>query len=346
MIPFASIRRARALASDRRAGTYPRAIVRRTHRNYLRRHVRLILAAGAMFAVITAVPAIIVQSEMARGVVIGLGLAGSAGVLCQWIVMTTGTGPLMMGELAEQWTASELRKLRKDGWRLVNHFSLDGRDMDHVLIGPGGILVLETKWSADTWDDGWHADRIARAVSAVSESAKRLGLWHEMKVLQLPPPKSAVLLWGGDVTSLPKRPAGPAHLLHGSQAAGSIRSLATDVLSSDQVAQAWNVLDKHAATRDRADARRWPVPPSVQEVVCRLVVSVLAGLGAFVAVVEILESTRSWWITVLAAICLGAAAWPLRRFARIRSVVVGWQTGIAAVLVLIAVTAGSLMLHR
>lgn len=342
---YTASRRMRALASDRRAGTYPRGRVRRAHRDYVRRHVRILLLAFALFGATTAVPAFIVRSELGRGVVIGLGVAGSVGVLCQWIVMATGTGPLMMGELAEQWTASELRKLCSEGWRLVNHFSLDGRDMDHVLVGPGGIVVLETKWSATAWDDGWHADRIARAASSVGESAKRLALWHEMKTLQLPPPKSAVLLWGGDESSLPMRPSGPVHLLHGSQAARRIRAFPTDVLSAHQVEQAWTVLDKHAATRDPADARNWPMPPSAGELAGRLAVSVLTGLGAFVAAVEILDVTRSGWITVLASIGLGAAASPLRRFARARLVVTGWQTGIATVLVLIAATAGSLILR-
>lgn len=276
---------------------------------------------------------------------IGLGIAGSVGVLCQWVVMVTGTGSLMMGELAEQWTASELRKLRRDGWRLVNHFSLEGRDMDHVLVGPGGIVVLETKWSAAAWDDGWHADRVARAAASVGESAKLLSLWHPIRVLGLAAPKSAVLLWGGDVNGLPVRPSGQVHLLHGSQVVERVRALPTNVLTANQVGQVWDVLDEHTKTRDPADAQRWPVPPSAQELAVNLVASVVAGLGAFVVAVEILEATRSWWISVLAAIGLGVVVWPLRRFARIRSVVIGWQTGLAAVLVLIAVTAGSLALR-
>jgi hypothetical protein len=31
---------------------------------------------------------------------------------------------MMMDDRAEQWTASELRRLRGRGWQLVNHFAL------------------------------------------------------------------------------------------------------------------------------------------------------------------------------------------------------------------------------
>jgi len=303
------------------------------------------MLAAALFAAITAVPVILVQNELARGVVIGLGIAGTGGVLCQWIVMVTGTGPLMMGELAEQWTASELRKLRKDGWRLVNHFSLTEGDMDHVLVGPGGIVVLETKWSAHAWDDSWHTDRIAHAASSVSASAGRLRLWQPIKALGVPSPRSGVLLWGGPADAMPNQPEGTALLLHGSHAAERLRGLPTDRLSASQVDQVWAVLDKHTKGRDPKDAARWPVPPSVQELAVRLVASVIAGLGGFVLLSEILTATHSLWITVLAALVLGAGAWPLRRQVRVRSVVTGWLTGIAAVLLLIVVTAGSLALR-
>jgi hypothetical protein len=63
----------------------------------------------------------------------------------------TGTASTMMGDTAEQWTAQELRPLSKDGWRLINHFGLTSDDIDHLLIGPGGVFVLETKWSSTDW---------------------------------------------------------------------------------------------------------------------------------------------------------------------------------------------------
>jgi hypothetical protein len=36
-----------------------------------------------------------------------------------------------MGATAEQWTASELRPLRRSGWRLINHYLLRS-EIDHA----------------------------------------------------------------------------------------------------------------------------------------------------------------------------------------------------------------------
>jgi len=79
----------------------------------------------------------------------GLVVAGDLGAVAFWVAQATGTASTMMGDLAEQWTASELRKLRRRGWRVLNHVMLKQRDIDHVLIGPGGVYAVETKWGPD-----------------------------------------------------------------------------------------------------------------------------------------------------------------------------------------------------
>lgn len=97
------------------------------------------------------VAALLVPSALARGFLLGAGLAGTAGVLACWTLQVTGTAPTMMGDLAEQWTAGKLRALRRRGWRTVNHVRLRTWDIDHVLVGPAGCYSLETKWSAHPW---------------------------------------------------------------------------------------------------------------------------------------------------------------------------------------------------
>lgn len=53
------------------------------------------------------------------------------------------------GAWAEQWTSEELKKLRLEGrWVLHNRIDFDGFDVDHVLVGPTGLFVIETKWRA------------------------------------------------------------------------------------------------------------------------------------------------------------------------------------------------------
>lgn len=49
------------------------------------------------------------------------------------------------GAEAERRTAKELRKLRRHGWHVV-HDLADGRgNRDHVVVGPGGLFLIDTK---------------------------------------------------------------------------------------------------------------------------------------------------------------------------------------------------------
>lgn len=59
---------------------------------------------------------------------------------------------LYSGIDGETSTAHELRKLHRSGWRAVHnvHFR-DHGDVDHVAVGPGGVVVIETKTSNADW---------------------------------------------------------------------------------------------------------------------------------------------------------------------------------------------------
>jgi hypothetical protein len=56
-------------------------------------------------------------TDLLKGVLLGVVLAGVPGVIWSWTLQVTGTAPLMMGEQAEQWKPQELRRHRRDGWR-------------------------------------------------------------------------------------------------------------------------------------------------------------------------------------------------------------------------------------
>jgi hypothetical protein len=87
-----------------------------------------------------------------------------------------------MGAEAEQWTSAELRRLCRRRWVVVGHRQryhvnnvlLDAWDIDHVLIGPEGILAIETKWSASSWTDTIRTRRAVEAAAAVRAKARKL----------------------------------------------------------------------------------------------------------------------------------------------------------------------------
>jgi hypothetical protein len=50
-----------------------------------------------------------------------------------------------MGRDGERKTAKELRKLERDGWYVLHDLPGDRGNLDHVVVGPGGLFLLDSK---------------------------------------------------------------------------------------------------------------------------------------------------------------------------------------------------------
>jgi hypothetical protein len=77
-------------------------------------------------------------TDLLKGMVLGAAFVAGPAALWALTVQATGTAPVMMGDQAEQWTASELRKLGRRGWRLVNHVALVETTSTTCSSGPEG----------------------------------------------------------------------------------------------------------------------------------------------------------------------------------------------------------------
>lgn len=269
-----------ALASAKRAGVFARRKARTAQREYLRREWRILVGLYTGLALSAAWPALFLPNPFLQGLTVGLALAGAAGAVAALVIIQTGTGPTMAGELAEQWTVDELKDLLQHGHRLVNHVVIDGRgDADHVLVGPAGVFVLETKWSATPYrsDDTRLADTVARLERRAENTRlrfKRLGVERVTPVL---------VLWGPAARPL-------------AEGTGAARSGHTLVLAGRNVRR-WmlgrpagqldprtvqRVHDELAVLARRTDEQEEPVPPSVEQLVQRGVGSVALATAAFV----------------------------------------------------------------
>lgn len=142
------------------------------------------------------IPAALVHSEFQRGVLVGGGLTFTSGAVAWLIVLLSGTAATMMGDLAEQWTAQELAPLQRHGWKLINHFGLGTGDQDHVLIGPGGVIVFETKWNGGEWSSADHDGRLVRARRQLLEAKRHLTLWAPSKKHGVREVEAVLVLWG------------------------------------------------------------------------------------------------------------------------------------------------------
>jgi hypothetical protein len=53
---------------------------------------------------------------------------------------------LNRGERGERHVADVLEELRRDGYKPIHDIVRDGFNVDHVLVGPGGVFAVETKY--------------------------------------------------------------------------------------------------------------------------------------------------------------------------------------------------------
>jgi hypothetical protein len=49
------------------------------------------------------------------------------------------------GARGEQWTGKELRPLERQGWVVLHDLTLGRGNLDHVIVGPAGVFLLDSK---------------------------------------------------------------------------------------------------------------------------------------------------------------------------------------------------------
>lgn len=315
---WAVARRRRALAADKRAGVFARARVRSAQHQFVRRNWRLLGALTGLtlaigFASLLAVPAGNIRSFFA-----GVVVAGTVATVMFFIVLSTGTAGPIMGDIAEQWTAQELRKLPA-GWRLVNHVFLRRiPDIDHVVIGPGGIFAVETKWSGDPWrlpSD----ERLKDAVRVAGGHARILNLWSELRRASQCEVIPLLVLWGprGDAP-VDRCVVDGVQVIRGSVLKEWGRAIPEGALTREQVEQVWQVLDRHVHAREAWHDDIVAVPPSLYDVCKRVCFAFLVGAGTCVAAGYAIRPFDSylWWGAVLAM--FASASLLLRRVRCVR----------------------------
>jgi hypothetical protein len=268
-----------------------------------------------------------------RGFAGGASVASVIALLAFWVVQATGTAATMMGDDAERWTASELRKLRRRGWRLINHVMWESHDVDHVLVGPGGVYVVETKWSSRAWDLTGGDDRLQDAVERARSNARRLQLWLRGDGVEAVHP--VVMVWGSGTAELPAeqgvRPVADATVVVGPQAEQWRASLTSGVLTESQVESVWNLLDRYVQRRDPREDETAPVPHSVTSLILQAGWAFVSAMVGLLVTLELVRLPGPTWSTLLVltgfvAVSLGLVRWS--RTARFLSL--GWLAGVVS----------------
>lgn len=127
------------------------------------------------------------------------------------LMAITGSGQLhrYWGSSGEHATASELgaRRRRRQGWRSVHGLVIGDVEIDHIAVGPGGVLAIETKWTNLPWKlaDGqlvgpWR-DPLAQARVAADQVRAFLESTTGGRLTM--PVTPVLLVWGPGCPSVP-----------------------------------------------------------------------------------------------------------------------------------------------
>jgi hypothetical protein len=254
------------LARVERAGSRVFREARRTQYAFARRNW-LWLCGLAATCLSPNLLSLLYRSQFQRGLILGITATGAGAVACWSVIMATGTAATLMGANAERFTADELKGLDKHGFRVVHHGAFRPGDVDHIVIGPPGVFVLETKWRSGSWSDlTLEAARrqVGRNANDLRLVAKRFGITRTTPV---------VVSWGPQAHELETPALGwspsdeSAVVLPGLGLRRWLLSLAGGTLTAEQIESVRGVVAEHAARRDLFEE---PAPTSVIETLLAL----------------------------------------------------------------------------
>ena len=224
-----------------------------------------------------------------RGFSAGAFAASVAFSLWYVVVSSTGTVAKQMGVDAEEWTATELRRLRRRGWDPLHGFLIDKGDVDHLLVGHGRILALETKWSADPWELVRPEERVVAAAAQVRHGADRVQMFLKSVGITARV-DGVVVLWGAVTDGSQREPTYERSgtrvaVVHGSALRTFLKNLRSD--DSADIAGAWDALAGQVERNAAHDARKHPAVPKVTTQLAILVIGAAIGLLFVIALTEL-----------------------------------------------------------
>ena len=134
-------------------------------------HLAVVLGLGAVLSMVSS-PGWL-SADAWRGFLAGAYVTAFVAFLVYSLTLD-GSHLRRMGAEAERWTSDALAKV--SGWWFIDAVEFRDRDVDHVGVGPGYVLAVETKWTSrpvrvtdrgvsGMWTDPvWQAQRSATRI--------------------------------------------------------------------------------------------------------------------------------------------------------------------------------------
>jgi Holliday junction resolvase-like predicted endonuclease len=268
---------------------------------------------------------------------VGAFVASVGWLVAVLVLLGSGTAPMMMGDIGEQWTAQELQKLRRQGWRMLHQVKLGVcGDIDHIAIGPAGVLVVETKWSRSTWnseDDCF--GRINMAVNGVKR--RRRDVWGTLKTeIGDAPVLAVVALWSAaavDPDGLPTDRSDGVVVIRGNDLATWAGELPDAGLDAEAIDALRGWLAPQVEGRERYEAERNTPPPRGFADLAWDGFAYASGCLAAIYLEAVAVSSLGMIGFITAPVGLTAVGLLMHRYATARSFARGWLIGLAGLTV-------------
>lgn len=333
-------RPSKAVFSQRRAGSWVRRESVEREVDFVVQRWPVLAALILMIAVVVTRVVIITEGAM-RGFVLGAGTATACWSVLFIVAQVSGTASTRMGDFGERSTAGELKKLN-GGWHVIHHvwFPFEG-DVDHVAVGPGGVLAIETKWRSRAWKVT-PPDRLvlsaAREADEHADSVRELLARHGVRTKVTP-----VLVWWSGQTaseaSKTPRKIGKTYVVAGRTLSRWIEEHHVHLarLATEQVAAITEVVAEQAAATDAVD--EITRPESWWSIVVPLAAMPVAVVFGFLANIDLWVFVHNWVAFAVGTVAhVGLGLW-CRRWRFARPAAWGWVLGVLSGAALLAVFA-------
>lgn len=202
-----------------------------------------------------------------RWLMIGvMGISGFWFALLQ-VILRSGAASNVMGTDGEVSTAEEIRRFHRRGWRLINDVKIHPTfGIDHVVVGPSGVHIVETKWSRDIWPingdyDKYMSPRLSKAIMQVDMNRQSF-LSQFGAHLSGVPVNALCVLWSASypVDGTESIKDGQVEIVIGPALTSWMKSQDKNVLKNEDIDRIWKAIDELVDQRDTEARERGEIP--------------------------------------------------------------------------------------
>lgn len=270
-----------------------------------------------------------------RWIFIGAMGASSPWLVAMMILLYTGVGNTLMGLEGENFTAEVLREFRSAGWILINGIKIkQTADIDHVLVGPAGLLVIESKWSHHRWPSitqevTFMTGAIEKAITQALRNSDDVK-WRFGKELKGVPIKAVCVLWSSDFDK--NDPLWFEHrnvlVVRGSGLDAWLKSLTEQSLDRSRIEKISSVIGHQALSRDEYElAKSGPPPRTFGRFVFETVITPLIGSMLVLYGFIIIGLVHQVWFFAFPLSFFALAGFWAHRIPRLRGIAIGLLLG-------------------